>query len=185
MWLNSAERWAAPQPFKYPDQESDMPETPRLALPLIAAGQSQKDVTHNEAVLALDRLVALVVVSRSLSVPPLTPATGACYIVPASASAAWGHPAGQVLHWQGSAWLPEAPRDGQVALVADEAIMLVHLGVWQATWPVAGLKIAGRAVLAENPANVLPPSGGTTIDSEARATLAALVLALQQQGILA
>ena len=35
-----------------------MPATPRLALPLIAAGQAQKDVTHNEAVLALDRLVA-------------------------------------------------------------------------------------------------------------------------------
>ena len=29
-------------------------ETPRLRLPLLAAGQSQKHVTHNEALLTLD-----------------------------------------------------------------------------------------------------------------------------------
>lgn len=162
-----------------------MPESPRLALPLIAAGQSQKDVTHNEAVLALDRLVALTVVSRSLAAPPTSPATGACYIVPADGAAAWGQPEGRLLHWQGSAWLPVAPRDGQVVLVADEAVMLVYLGSWQANWPVAGLAIAGRAVLAADPATILPPMGGATIDIEARAALAALVVALQQQGILA
>ena len=32
-----------------------MPQTLRLGLPLIAAGQSQKDVTHNEAVLRVPR----------------------------------------------------------------------------------------------------------------------------------
>jgi hypothetical protein len=65
-----------------------MPATPRLALPLIAAGQAQKDVTHNEAVLALDRLVALVVVSRSLTAPPTAPQPGFSHIVPISGGAA-------------------------------------------------------------------------------------------------
>lgn len=161
-----------------------MPETPRLALPLLAAGQTQKDITHNEAVLALDRLVALVVSSRSVATPPAAPPAGSCYIVPAGGVVAWGQPAGTLLHWQGSAWLAEAPRDGQIVLVADEGLMLVHSAGWQASWPVAGLAIGGRTVLAALPATLAPPSGGSVVDSEARATLVTLLSALQQQGIL-
>ena len=160
-----------------------MPETPRLALPLIAAGQTQKDVTHNDAILALDRLVALAVASRSVAAPPATPAPGSCYIVPPAGVAAWGHPAGTLLHWLGTAWLAQAPRDGQVALIGDEAAMLVHDGSWQAHWPVTGLRVAGRSVLGANPADVALPGGGSVVDIEARATLAALVAALRQQGI--
>ncbi|WP_017669056.1 DUF2793 domain-containing protein [Sandarakinorhabdus sp. AAP62] len=161
-----------------------MPTTPRLALPLIAAGQAQKDVTHNEAVLALDRLVALEVNSRSLMVPPSAPQTGACYIVPAAGSVAWGHPAGTLLHWQGAAWLPETPRDGQIALLVDEGLMLIHRGNWRDLWPVAGLVVSGRAVLAVPPVSLAAPSGGAIIDSEARTVLTALLAALQQQGII-
>lgn len=161
-----------------------MPETPRLALPLIAAGQAQKDVTHNEAVLALDRLVALVVTSRSLLLPPSVPQLGACFIVPAAGAVAWGHPAGTLLHWQGAAWLAETPRDGQIALLADEGLMLIHCGSWRDQWPIAGLVVSGRTVLAVPPVNLVAPTGGAIIDSEARAVLAALLAALQQQGII-
>jgi hypothetical protein len=160
-----------------------MPETPRLALPLITAGQTQKDVTHNDALLALDRLVALAVESRSLPTPPPTPALGSCYIVSAAGAAAWGHPAGTLLHWQGAGWLAQTPRDGQIVMIADESAMLVHDGSWQAQWPVTGLRIAGRTVLAASPDAVALPSGGSVVDSQARATLAVLVAALQQQGI--
>jgi hypothetical protein len=161
-----------------------MPETPRLALPLIASGQAQKDVTHNEAVLALDRLVALVVASRSLTVPPATPQPGACYIVPNAGGVAWGYPAGSLMYWQDSGWLAASPRDGQIVLVADEEVMLVRKGDWQSKWPTLGLSINGRTLLAATPAMIALPSGGGTVDSEARATLAALLAALQQQGII-
>ena len=162
-----------------------MPATPRLVLPLIAAGQTQKDVTHNDAILALDRLVALVVTSRSLAAPPAAPAPGGCYIVPAAGAAAWGQPAGTLMHWLGDAgWLPEVPRDGQIALAADEAVMLVHRGGWQANWPVAGLTIAGRAVLAASPVAVALPSGGATVDAEARTAIADVITALRQMGLL-
>lgn len=162
-----------------------MPQSPRLALPLIAAGQSQKDVTHNEALLALDRLVALAVASRSLAAPPASPPTGAMYIVPAAGAVAWGHDLGTLVQWQGAGWLAVDVHDGQLALVADEGVMLVHRGGWQALWPVVGLSIAGRQVLAAPPATVAAPSGGGTVDTEARACLAALILALQGQGVIA
>lgn len=161
-----------------------MPQSPRLSLPLIAAGQSQKDVTHNEALLALDRMVALAVVSRSQVSPPPNPALGEIHIVPVAGAAAWGHPAGHIVQWQGSGWLAETVRDGQLALVTDEAQMLVFRSGWQALWPVAGLAIGGREVLAATPVSVSAPTGGTTIDAQVRATVAALISALQQQGIL-
>lgn len=161
-----------------------MPQTPRLALPLLASGQSQKDVTHNEAVLALDRLVALLAVSRSQGVPPASAAIGDVQIVPAAGAAAWAQPAGTLMHWQGTSWLPVQPRDGQIVLVADENMMMVYRGGWQERWPVAGLSVGGRSVLAVPPAAVLPPDGGVIVDVEARTAIAELIFALQQQGLL-
>lgn len=162
-----------------------MPQTPRLALPLLAAGQTQKDVTHNDAILAIDRLVALVVVSRTALAPPTAPAAGQCWIVPAAGAAAWGYSAGSLLHWQADGWLADAPRNGLMAFVADEALMLVHADGWQARWPVAGLIIGGRSVLAAPPAAIAVPTGGSTIDIEARNAIAALLTALQAQALLA
>ncbi|WP_156254359.1 DUF2793 domain-containing protein [Sandarakinorhabdus oryzae] len=162
-----------------------MPETARLILPLIAAGQAQKDVTHNEAIMALERLVALAVASRTLAEPPSSPPSGQCHIVPAAGVAAWGQPAGTLMHWQGNGWLAQPPIEGQIALVADEALVLVYRAGWQSLWPVAGLSIAGRSVLAATPASVAAPLGGSTVDSEARTAIAALIAALRQQGVLA
>lgn len=101
-------------------------------------------------------------------------------------AAAWGQPAGTLMHWQGDAgWLAVPPREGQTALVADEGVMLVYRGGWQAHWPVSGLTIGGRTVLAANPVAISPPGGGTVVDAEARATLAAVLNALRQMGVLA
>lgn len=161
-----------------------MPQTDRLALPLLVAGQGQKDVTHNEALARLDHLVALAVVSRTAAAPPLAPAPGDCHIVPAAGAAAWGQPAGTLMIWQGSGWQADVPAAGQIVLVRDEGVMLVHDAGWLALWPVAGLRIGGRSMLAASPASVAAPSGGTNVDTEARASLAALIAALQIQGLL-
>lgn len=55
--------------------------SPNLALPLLAASQAQKHVTHNEALLALDALVHLSVASRGLVEPPAAPTEGERYLV--------------------------------------------------------------------------------------------------------
>ena len=58
-----------------------MDDTPNLSLPYIMAAQSQKHVTHNEAIRALDAIVQLAVLDRDLTAPPGSPADGARYIV--------------------------------------------------------------------------------------------------------
>ena len=53
-----------------------MDDTPNLGLPYIMAAQSQKHVTHNEAIRVLDAMVQLAVLDRDLSAPPVSPAEG-------------------------------------------------------------------------------------------------------------
>jgi hypothetical protein len=90
-----------------------MTDTPRLSLPVIEAAQAQKHVTHNEALALLDALTQLTVESRTLAVPPGSPAEGACYIPASAATGAW------------SGW------DGQIAVYSDG---------WSLIVPVPGLK---------------------------------------------
>ena len=51
--------------------------TDRLRLPLLTAGQAQKEVTHNEALLLLDLLVHASVQSAGLTSPPRNTTIGA------------------------------------------------------------------------------------------------------------
>ena len=53
-----------------------MSNSTRLALPYIDAAQSQKHVTHNDALVALDALVQLSVKARNQIAPPAAPAEG-------------------------------------------------------------------------------------------------------------
>src|SRR6185312_17316238 len=63
--------------------------TPRVALPLLAAAQAQKHVTHNEALIELDALIAARILDRDLNTPPSSPADGDTYLVKATGTGAW------------------------------------------------------------------------------------------------
>ena len=73
-----------------------MDDTPNLGLPNILAAQSQKHVTHNEAIRALDVVVQLAVLDRDLATPPVSPAEGDRYIVATSPTGNWDGEAGNV-----------------------------------------------------------------------------------------
>lgn len=92
-----------------------MSASPNLALPFIEAAQSQKHVTHNEALRLLDTLVQLAVLDRASSVPPSAPAEGQRWIVAANPSGAWSAHAGHVAAWQDGAWVFAVPQPGWLA----------------------------------------------------------------------
>ncbi|MEX5729274.1 hypothetical protein Ga0609869_002627 [Rhodovulum iodosum] len=89
-----------------------MSDTANLQLPLVQAAQAQKHVTVNEALLRLDALVQLRLQSVEETTPPVAPADGD----------AWGVPAGAVNDWEG--------QQGRVA-IADN-------GGWVFVQPLAG-----------------------------------------------
>ncbi|WP_210260994.1 DUF2793 domain-containing protein [Enterovirga aerilata] len=133
-----------------------MSETPNLGLPLLAAAQAQKHVTHNEALLALDALVHCAVLDRDLSAPPASPAEGDRYLVPAAPGGAWAGHAGEIAAFSAGAWAFHAPQPGFLCFAADEAVLLVFDGAaWAPAVPAALQNLArlgiGTSADAANP----------------------------------
>lgn len=104
-----------------------MTQTPALGLPLLAASQAQKHVTHNEALMQLDALVQLCVASRSV-LPAATADDGVRWIVPDGAT---GDVAGRdrQIAWRVDGALRFlTPATGWRAWIADEARLVVWDG---------------------------------------------------------
>jgi Protein of unknown function (DUF2793) len=163
-----------------------MDATTRWALPLLASGQAQKEITHNEAIVAVDRLLHLAVVSRSVSTPPADASAGDIYIVGAAPNGVWEGAAGQLASFEGAGWAIWPPRPGCLAWVADEQQFAVHtVGDWiVGGWPAQGLVIDGRLVLAAAPVSIANPVGGASIDAECRVALTELLVALRSQNVI-
>jgi hypothetical protein len=102
--------------------------SPNLSLPFLMPSQAQKHVTHNEALLALDALVQLSLVSRGQSEPPSAPEDGSRYLVAADAQFGWSGQDGRIACFRDGAWNFHLPRTGWIAWVADEARTLVFDG---------------------------------------------------------
>jgi hypothetical protein len=117
-----------------------MSETPRLALPLLAAGQAQKHVTHNDAPMRFDALIHLVVASRTETVPPATPSESSAYLVPAGGSGVFAGRSDQLAIFEDGAWSFLLPRAGWQARVVDEAEHHVWTGTqWRRSQPMSSL----------------------------------------------
>jgi len=105
-----------------------MTDTPNLGLPLLAAAQSQKHVTHNEALALVDGLAQIAVVSRRAATPPVTRDEGACWIVPPGAAGEFAGQDGRLALVSGEGLLFLTPKAGWFAYVLDEARFVSHDG---------------------------------------------------------
>lgn len=110
-----------------------MSDTLRLQLPLLAAAQAQKHVTHNEALLRLDALSNLYLKTRGLSAPPAA-SEGECYLVADAASGDWIGQDGKIALWRDGTWHFLDAFPGLAAFVEDEGKALTFTGgAWQKT----------------------------------------------------
>ncbi|MGS4884678.1 DUF2793 domain-containing protein [Roseibium sp. MB-4] len=108
-----------------------MSETLRLALPLLAAAQAQKHVTHNEALLTLDALSQPVVQSRDLTAPPAAN-EGDLFLVAPGATGDWAGRDGELAEWRNGAWAFHVPFEGLTIHVLSEGRDLRFLsGAWR------------------------------------------------------
>jgi hypothetical protein len=164
-----------------------MTETARWALPLLEAGQAQKEMTHNAALAAADLLLAAGVEAVGTDAPPGAPAVGQCWIVGAAPTGAWAGHAGSLAGWTAGGWRFAAPREGlAVWSVADGCEARYAGGTWRVGRVAASeLRIGGVKVVGAQAAAVALPTGGSTVDSEARAALAQLLTALRGHGLIA
>lgn len=139
--------------------------SPRYALPLLFAGQAQKELFVNEAHALTDALLHPAIEGEADD-PPASPAEGECWLVGPAPTGAWEDHAGRLACLQAGSWIFATPRDGMHVLDRTTGQSIRFLDGWH------------RPVLPE------APSGGSTVDSEARAAIAELVDILIASGIL-
>lgn len=138
--------------------------TPRFDLPRLFAGQAQKELFVNEAHARLDALLHCAV-EGTLSSPPASPLDGQSWLVGTSPSGDWAGQAGSIASRQAGQWLFTDPRDGLRVLDRATGQEKRYLGGWLA------------------PAAPASPTGGSTVDAEARAALSDLVARLREAGV--
>lgn len=138
--------------------------SPRFALPLLFAGQAQKEAFVNEAHALTDALLHLAIEGEAAA-PPTTPVEGTNWLVAASPTGTWAGQEGKIACRQAGNWLFVAPRDGMRLLDKSSGQERRYAGGWLA------------------PAAPAAPSGGSTIDGEARTAISALVAALRTAGV--
>jgi Protein of unknown function (DUF2793) len=160
-------------------------ESDRLKLPLLAAAQAQKEVTHNEALAIADVAIQAVVQSVAPTSVPASPVPGQCWIVGGTPSGAWLGNAGKIAAWTSGGWRFVAPFDGmQVWSVADSMFVRREGANWALGVLTASvIKVAGVQVIGAQRPRVLAPTGGTTVDTQARAAISALIAGLEAHGL--
>ncbi len=119
----------------------------------------------NEALCLLDALNARSVVAAQ-SAPPAGAAEGACYRVTAPATGAWTGKENRIAVRLGSDWRFIAPAEGMLLFDRAAGRLMIYRTQWQSAAVVAS------------------PSGGSVVDTEARAALAALMTALVSLGVI-
>jgi hypothetical protein len=163
-----------------------MTVTPRLGLALLSAGQAQKEFFHNEALHALDLLVAAAVEEPPRASPPTSPALGATYIVATSPSGAWAGYRNNVAGFTSGGWRYLPPFDGMSAYLKSDGSFAVYRG---GTWELGLVRgsafvVDGQQIVGHRAAVIGDPIGGSTIDTQARAAIVQLLGALRQHGLI-
>ena len=147
-----------------PDPVTLTAATARYELPFLFFAQAQKEAFINEALVRIDTLLHPAVLAEQVT-PPADPQPGTTYLVAESANGEWEGKAGALAAWTGSQWVFVAARSGMTARDLSTGQVLVFDGDWiRVSDPVA-------------------PEGGSTIDTECREALAALIEALRSHGI--
>lgn len=139
--------------------------TPRFALPMLFSGQSQKEITVNEALLATDVLVHTAIEAVATTAPT-TPTFGQCWLVGSGATGSFAGQSDRIAAWGEGGWRFIAPREGMQAFDLSASAHRIYAGgIWH---------------LIAAPAS---PSGGSVIDTQARTAISAILAVLRTAGI--
>lgn len=160
--------------------------TPRWVLPNLFAGQAQKELFHNEALARIDMLLHGQVESADEGTPPLSPGEGQCWIIAAGATGSWLGREGSVACWTDGGWRYAEPRAGLVLWVADRGHVMQFDGHGWADGAVRsdGLYAGGLRVVGTRRPAIGDPVGGGSVDSEARSSIAAILSAMRDHGLI-
>lgn len=163
-----------------------VPATTRHRFPLLSAGQAQKEIAHNEALIALDHLLHPVVEDIGTNIPPAQPGEGQGWIIGNDPMDAWTERAGQIAWWTIGGWRFFIPFDGLSLWHRPTAQWLCYRGgTWeQGIVHAQALHIDGVKILGSRTGPIPEPAGGTVIDESARSSITAILTSLKAHGLI-
>ena len=105
--------------------------------------------------------------------------------VASSPSGAWSGHAQQLAAYTSGGWRFTAARDGLNAYVRSSGSTAVyHDGAWEiGTLKGSQVTVAGQKVLGSRSAQITAPTGGATVDAEARAAIGQILTAMRTHGL--
>ncbi|MEM6856811.1 MAG: DUF2793 domain-containing protein [Pseudomonadota bacterium] len=140
--------------------------TANISLPLLFSGQAQKEFFLNQALATLDAVIVWSV-EDTLDTPPTNTQEGHCYLVASNATGEWEGHDDQIAARIGGAWHFVPPVDGMEIFDRTLGQKLFFRAIWEAA------------------AAHHEPTGGTVVDTEARAAIDEILNTLRKLGILA
>ncbi len=160
--------------------------TDRLTLPLLSAGQAQKEVTHNEALALADILLMPIVQSIAPASPPAAPALGQCWVVGNAATGAWAGHDGAIAGWTAGGWRFAAAQEGmQVWSIADGVLARRANSNWLIGAQTAkSYGIGGVQIIGAQQAAIATPSGGIVLDTQARSAISSILAVMRAHGLI-
>jgi hypothetical protein len=141
-----------------------MTATTNFSLPLLYSSQSQKEVTVNQALLQIDRVMQMAVVSRTLALAPTSPSDGAKYVVGTGATGVWAGQDNRIAIYttNGSTWSFLAPQEGWTCFsIADHALYEFN----GSSWAVLGYTAATSGLV--DFASLTPTAGNLIVGNGA------------------
>ena len=132
-------------------------------------------------------IVAAAVEEGPRSSPPSAPQVGSSYIVGAAATGDWTGQEGKIAAYGNGGWRFIAPWTGLQLFIRSDALFAVYRS---GSWEIGQLRgsavaVNGQQVVGSRQAAIAAPTGGSTIDSEARTALGQLLAAMRQHGLIA
>ena len=122
-----------------------------------------------------------------LATAPTSPAVGAAYIVADGATGAWAGRTDCIAAWTSGGWRFISPVEG---LTVHERTSRSRATFRNGAWDIgtlcgSSLQIEGQQVVGPRAAAIASPTGGSSIDVEARAAIDAMLTILREHGLIA
>ena len=164
-----------------------MSTSPDLGIPFIAEQQVEPEVTHNSAIVVMSALLKGVI-NATTNTPPVSPTAGDAYIIGGSPTGAWNGKAKKIAIFYNGGWLyiPGVDDNGsQIAMGARQEGMTIYDQNINGLQVFDGTNWQARYLLeAAKQAAVADATGGSTVDTEARAALNSLLAKCRTLGLI-
>lgn len=133
-----------------------------------------------------DALVAGAVEGLPQAAPPTSPVAGACYLVADAPTGAWAGKQDCIAAYSSGGWRFIAPVEGMTVYVRASAIWATYRGgSWEmGTVRGSSLVLGGQQVVGNRAVAIDSPSGGSSVDAQARTAIGQILSALRQHGLI-